>query len=103
MLSIRFIPILHEEKQHLMHTYIARGMDINSKNIPARLKHYVLLCVPLFNSMLRRVDHLALAMDSRAFRAQADRTSLHEFHMQFVDYLVIGVSMTLLVFAWGFA
>ena len=103
MLSIRFIPILLEEKHHLVRTYIARGMDVSSKNIPARLKHYVLLCVPLFNSMLRRVDHLALAMESRAFRTQADRTSLHELHMQFVDYLVLGGSMVLLVFAWGFA
>ena len=103
MLSIRFIPILLEEKHHLMHTYIARGMDLSSKNITARLKHYVLLCVPLFNSMLRRVDHLALAMESRAFQAQADRTSLHELHLQFVDYLVLGGSMALLVFAWSFA
>ena len=103
MLSIRFIPILLEEKHHLVHTYIARGMDVSSEKIPVRLKHYVLLCVPLFNSMLRRVDHLTLAMESRAFRVQADRTSLHELHMQFVDYLVLGGSMILLVFAWGFA
>lgn len=100
MLSIRFIPILFEEKEHLVRAYIARGMDVNSKNILARLKHYVLLCVPLFNSMLRRVDHLAIAMESRAFQAQADRTSLYEFRMKFMDYLVLVGIMTLLGFAW---
>jgi energy-coupling factor transport system permease protein len=100
MLSIRFIPILFEEKEHLVRAYIARGMDINSKNIPARLKHYVLLCVPLFNSMLRRVDHLAIAMESRAFQAQADRTSLFKLHMRSADYLALVGSMVLLLTAW---
>jgi energy-coupling factor transport system permease protein len=73
-------------------------MDMNSKNIPIRLKHYVLLCVPLFNSMLRRADHLTLAMESRAFQAQADRSSLRELRMKFVDYLVLGGSMVILLF-----
>ena len=100
MLSIRFIPILFEEKHHLVRAYIARGMDISSRNIVIRLKHYVLLCVPLFNSLLRRVDHLALAMESRAFQAQAERTSLHQLRMRFVDYFVLGGNLALLTFAW---
>jgi energy-coupling factor transport system permease protein len=100
MLSIRFIPILFEEREHVVRAYIARGMDVNSKNIFARLKHYVLLCVPLFNSMLRRVDHLALAMESRAFQAQAARTSLYKLRMRFMDYLILGGSGALLVFTW---
>jgi energy-coupling factor transport system permease protein len=100
MLSIRFIPILFEEKEHLVRAYIARGMDINNKNIPARLKHYVLFCVPLFNSMLRRVDHLAIAMESRAFQARAERTSLFELQMRSVDYLALVGSMALLLTVW---
>jgi energy-coupling factor transport system permease protein len=100
MLSIRFIPILFEEKEHLVRAYVARGMDINSKNILIRLKHYVLLCVPLFNSMLRRVDHLALAMESRAFQARADRTSLYKLRMKFMDYFLLGGGGALLAFTW---
>lgn len=100
MLSLRFLPILFEEREHLVRAYIARSMDMNSKNIFVRLKHYVHLCVPLFNSLLRRVEHLTLAMESRAFQARADRTSLCELRMRRVDYLVIGGSLALLVFTW---
>lgn len=98
MLSIRFIPILFEERQYLFRAYIARGMDINKDNILSRLKNFVLLVIPLFNSMLRRVEYLTLAMESRAFRAQADRTSLREFRMRFADYLVLGGTIAILLF-----
>ena len=100
MLSIRFIPILFEERVYLVRAYIARGMDMSSENIAVRLKHYALLCVPLFSSMLRRVDHLTIAMESRVFQAQADRTSLRELRMKFADYLVLGGSIALLLFTW---
>jgi energy-coupling factor transporter transmembrane protein EcfT len=97
MLSIRFIPILLEERQHLVRAYVARGMDMNERNLLVRLKNYVFLCVPLFNSLLRRTEHLTLAMESRAFRVQADRTSLHEFRMKFPDYLVLGGSILIVL------
>jgi energy-coupling factor transport system permease protein len=97
MLSIRFIPILFEESQHLVRAYIARGIDLNEGTPLVRLKNYVLLCIPVFTSMLRRVDHLTLAMESRAFRVQAERTSLYEFRMRFLDYLVLGGSIVMLV------
>lgn len=98
MLSIRFIPILFEEGQHLIHAYIARSIDLNSGNIAVRLKNYVLLCDPLFNSMLRRVEHLTLAMESRSFRAGSERTSLHELRMTLIDYIILSGSLFFIVF-----
>ncbi len=97
MLSLRFIPILFEERQHLVHAFIARSLDLSDGNIVIRLKNYVLLCEPLFSSMLRRVEHLTLAMENRSFHAGSDRTSLYELRMTLIDYLVIGASLFLLV------
>jgi energy-coupling factor transport system permease protein len=97
MLSLRFIPILFEEGHYLIHAYIARGIDLSQGNLLVRLKNYMLLCGPLFSSMLRRVDHLALAMESRAFRAGAERTSLHELRMKSADYVILCTSLLLFI------
>ena len=97
MLSIRFIPILLEEGQHLVHAYIARGLDLTNGNIAARLKNSVFFCGPLFSSMIRRVEHLTLAMENRAFQAGAERSSLYEFHMKFADYSILCLSFLILV------
>ena len=99
MLSLRFIPMLFAERQHLVRAYRARGLDLSRGNMFVRLKNYALLCVPLFTSMLRRVEHLTLAMESRAFCPQAERTALHELRMTFTDYLVLGGSLIILWFS----
>ena len=97
MLSLRFIPILFEEGQHLVHAYIARGIDLNSGNIAVRLKNFVLLCAPLFSNMIRRVEHLTLAMESRAFQVGAERSSLYPLRMKYPDYFILCVSFLILV------
>jgi energy-coupling factor transport system permease protein len=96
MLSVRFLPIFFEEQQTLMRAHIARGIDFSAGNFFERLKHYGFFCVPLFNSMLRHVDHLAIAMDARAFRVSEARTVLCDLRMTWVDCLVLGGGMMVL-------
>lgn len=98
MLTLRFIPVLLQESQHLLDAYIARGIEIQRGSVITRLKNYVLLCGPLFSSLLRRVEHVALAMESRAFYADAERTSFYELRMTWFDYLTLIVSFSVLVF-----
>jgi energy-coupling factor transport system permease protein len=97
MLSIRFMPILFTEGQHLVHAYIARGIDLRSGSLTTRLKNVVLLCSPLFSSMLRRVEYLTLAMEARAFQARANRSSLYESQMRSLDYAVLAGSLLIVV------
>lgn len=92
LLSMRFIPILLEEGQHLVHAYVVRGIELNRGNIITRLKNSVLLCVPLFHNMIRRVEHLTLAMENRAFQVGITRSSLYELHMRSLDYLILCLS-----------
>lgn len=97
MLSLRFIPILIQESQHLRDAYAARGLEIQRGSLITRLKNAVLLCGPLFSSLLRRVEHIASAMESRAFHAEAERTSYCELRMTWGDYLTLIVSCSVLV------
>ena len=96
MLSLRFLPVLFEESQHLLQAYIARGIEIHHGNIRTRLQNYVLLCGPLFNNLLRRVEHLTLAIESRAFHVEGERTSRYVFRMSWADYLLLTGNVFLL-------
>jgi energy-coupling factor transport system permease protein len=96
MLTLRFIPILLEERRALVRAYIARGIDLRQGRLVERAQTYVLLCIPLLTSMLRRADVLAAAMDNRAFQARADRTSLYSLQMTPSDYIVLGLAGILL-------
>lgn len=98
MLSLRFIPVLLQESQYLRDAYAARGIEIQCGSVINRLKNAALLCGPLFSSLLRRVEHVALAMESRAFHAEAERTSFYELRMTSLDYLTLIVSFSILVF-----
>jgi energy-coupling factor transport system permease protein len=96
MLSIRFLPILLHERQMLVRTYIARGIDVTNESLKSRIKLYLLMCIPLLTHLFRRVDHLSTAMESRAFRRHAVRTVLEHTRLCAADYALIAGSMLLL-------
>lgn len=89
MLSIRFLPLLFEEGQHLLHAYLARGFGWHDGALTVRVKHIGALFLPLFSHLLRRVEHLTLAMENRAFQLDAERTSLYILRMGFLDYCIL--------------
>jgi energy-coupling factor transport system permease protein len=92
MLSVRFLPILVYDHQMLVRTYIARGIDLPHAPRRARLKLYLLMGVPLFTHLLRRVEHISAAMETRAFQALAVRTVLRQTSLRARDYALIGGS-----------
>ncbi len=100
MLSMRFLPLLLEEGLHLRHAYLARGFGWNDGSLAVRLKHVGVLFLPLFSHMLRRVEHLTLAMENRAFNLNEERTSLYVLRMGIVDYCILGACLPVLF--WGY-
>ncbi|GAK49690.1 ABC transporter, permease protein [Candidatus Moduliflexus flocculans] len=89
MITLRFLPILFDEAQQLMQTLIARGIDWRTETWGGRARHLVFLCVALFNSLLRRVDLLTVAMENRGFMIGASRTSFYAYRLYFRDYLLL--------------
>ena len=96
MLACRFLPMLAQEADALMQARIARGLEWSPNSWRVRVKQVALLCVPLFNSLLRRVEWLTLAMENRAFTLHAAQTSLHACRMAAQDYGLVGASCGLL-------
>lgn len=96
MLACRFLPMLAQEADALMQIRIARGLEWSPNSLRMRIKQVALLCVPLFNSLLRRVEWLTLAMENRAFTLHAAQTSLHACRMAAQDYGLVGASCGML-------
>ena len=96
MLACRFLPMLAQEADALMQARIARGLEWSPNSWRMRIKQVALLCVPLFNSLLRRVEWLTLAMENRAFTLHAAQTSLHACRMAAQDYGLVGASCGML-------
>ncbi len=89
MMTLRFLPIFIDEAQQLRQTLTARGIDWHTETWFERAKQLVFLCVPLFNSLLRRVESLTLAMENRDFAVGAARTSLYARQLSIRDYVLL--------------
>ncbi|MFQ5599361.1 MAG: energy-coupling factor transporter transmembrane component T family protein [Candidatus Krumholzibacteriia bacterium] len=75
VLSLSFIPIFLEEAKHLAAAHRMK-MGASRWGFRHRARAVVPLLVPLFLSVVRRGDELAVALDARCFVPGAPRTSL---------------------------
>jgi energy-coupling factor transport system permease protein len=89
MLAIKFIPILLGEANRIIKAQSARGVDFESGNFFRRAKNMVPILTPLFHSIFKRADDLAVAMLARGYVSGANRTHLHELKMKGKDYWVL--------------
>ena len=89
MLAIKFIPILLGETNRIIKAQSARGVDFESGNFFRRAKNIVPILTPLFYSVFKRSDDLAIALMARGYIRGAKRTHLHELKMTHRDYLVL--------------
>ncbi len=76
-ITIRFIPILFEEAERIKTAQISRGADFKG-SIVNRIRGISSLVIPLFISVFRRADTLALALESRGYPGNTERTYFYE-------------------------
>jgi len=89
MVAIKFIPILLEETNRIIKAQSARGVDFESGNIFRRAKNLIPILTPLFHSVFKRADDLAIAMLARGFVSGKPRTHLHDLKMVRRDYVAL--------------
>ena len=90
MLAIKFIPLLLEETNRIIKAQSARGVDFESGNFFRRARSLLPVLTPLFHSVFKRADDLAVALLARGYVSGAKRTYLHELQMERKDYWVLG-------------
>lgn len=74
-IAMRMIPTLMDETERITLAQKARGADLDTGNLFARIKAMVPILVPLFVCAFRRADELALALESRCYDATPNRTT----------------------------
>ncbi len=105
-IALRFIPTLIEETDKIMSAQKARGAELDSGGLVARVKALVPVLIPLFLSAFRRADELAMAMECRCYRGGDGRTRLRQLHIGARDifycllcvavFVVVGFSAAIL-------
>lgn len=88
-IALRFIPTLIEETEKIMMAQKARGAALTEGGFLKRAKALIPVLIPLFISAFRRADELAVAMESRCYNGNANRTKLKEPKMVRIDYTAL--------------
>jgi len=88
-IALRFIPTLMEEADKIMKAQMARGASFDTGNVLQRAKSLIPILVPLFISSFRRADELAMAMESRCYRGDINRTRMRQLKYVSSDYKAI--------------
>ncbi|WP_342306278.1 energy-coupling factor transporter transmembrane protein EcfT [Methanolobus sp. ZRKC5] len=92
-LSIYFVPLLYDNFRSLKEAQFSRGLNIKK----APVKAIFSLSVPLVSSSVRRVEEVALAMESRCY-SSLGRTSIHVMMIKKVDYLFFFLYSIIFIF-----
>ena len=95
-LAMRFVPTLLGEMDRIKEAQASRGASLTSGGIAGRTRTAVSLAIPVIMGSFRRADHLAVAMEARAF-TRGPRTYLRALRMEKPDYLAAGVMVLLMI------
>jgi energy-coupling factor transport system permease protein len=95
--TLRYLPLIAQTAEKTAKAQASRGGDWEQKGFnPIRQAKRVLpLLVPLIVSSLKRAETMALAMDSRGFNAEEERSSYYE--LKFTDQDVILIVSGILI------
>jgi energy-coupling factor transport system permease protein len=76
----------------------SRGLELERGNFFKRIRNYIPILIPLIVGAIRRSLELAEAMESRAFGARKQRTSLYSLKLRNSDYaaLLLGAGVLVL-------
>ena len=83
-ITLRFIPILFEEGERIRKAQRARGAHFGGSLI-AKVRSLASIVLPLFISVFKRADALALALEARGFPSVGKRTYFKELRFHAAD------------------
>lgn len=100
-LAFRLAPLFLESALTVIQTQRCRGLDIHSGRLFQRLRHYVLVLIPVFMGALRRADQMAIALEARGFNSGRPRTSFQRIHWTGGDMGALLVVLGVTIFYLG--
>ncbi len=101
--ALRLVPTIAGSVVTIGQAQRSRGLDLDSGNIFQRIRKNVPLLIPVFISMIRNANLLSMALESKGFGAQPERTFYLELKYQKADYFVMVIMFILLgavIYLW---
>lgn len=95
--ALRLVPTFAGAGATIVQAQISRGLDLESGNVFQRGRKFIPLAVPLFIYAVRHTNLLAMALESRGFSPQAQRTWYVQLQMRRDDYIALSVLAMLFV------
>lgn len=93
----RFFPTMLGEANLITSAAKARGVKLESGHLLEKVKKRVAIMSPLMVTMLRRVNDLSKAIESRGFNARKERTFLYTQVMHKKDWVLLLFSLLAMI------
>lgn len=87
--ALRLVPTIVGSVLTIAQAQRSRGLDLDSGNILERIRKYMPLLVPVFISTIRNTNIFGMALESKGFGAQEQRTFYLEPALHLSDYLLM--------------
>lgn len=100
-ISFRFIPTLFEEASTIKKAQSSRGTQFYSSNLIVRIKSYIAILIPLFETSLVKAADLGEAMDSRCFSPHPNKLRMSRLKIVKKDILVLCFMIVVLIIGIG--
>jgi energy-coupling factor transport system permease protein len=89
VIALQYVATFSRRFDQILEAQQSRGLALPRGNPVRIVRTYLPVLVPLIISALRSADHLALALQSRGFEAQGQRTYRRVLHMRARDWIFL--------------
>lgn len=93
-IALRFVPTFALEMERIMKAQASRGGGLTQAskwNVVAQARARLPLILPLFLIALRRAEDLVIAMESRGYVPNQERTAYRQYHLVRRDWVALAV------------
>ena len=97
--ALRLVPTISATSYTIIQAQKSRGLDLDSGTLLERVKKYIPLIIPTFVSVIRSTNVFSMALESKGFGYDNERTSYMEIHFKRADIVISIISVLILLFS----
>lgn len=94
--ALRFIPTFSREMDQIMQAQRSRGHETDTRNPFKKIKVILPMCIPLLTSSVRRIETMAISLETRGF-CTGPRSCRKKLGFTIFDFITIIIVMAVLL------
>jgi len=97
--AIRLVPTIVGTSYTITQAQKSRGLDLDSGSLLEKIKKYIPLMIPTFISVIRGTNVFSMALESKGFGYDSERSNYMEISFGKSDYALIIMTLLVVIFA----